>query len=198
MEVKDVDDAMEGHNVTKKPTCEASREEANEQARREAAQEKAINKTNEEEAKAAKEEAVKEAAKAKAAEEEEAKKKATKVKADKEATIKKADKGNTVAQAKDNEDDVEETVDVDQVLNKLSSMSFLNTSTRSKTKEKEADKGSESENEEMVDARIMKVVFYEGSVSGNEGLLVAKAKKPTKMKKYSEGSSLKAKNDKDE
>ncbi|GJV30144.1 retrovirus-related pol polyprotein from transposon TNT 1-94 [Tanacetum coccineum] len=259
-----------------------------EEAKKKADQEAVIKEAAEQEAKAAEEEAKKkhEEEVAKAKSNEEVVKKA-------EKATKKAVKGKSVAETEDNEEDVNETEDVDQVLNNISTIPFLNTSTRSKTKEadkeeierlaqeeakrkaaeieekrsskrkhnaedveskeignkgskrqkivykgkrkqtgmckqtniqespkrftrgdakktrcknKEANKKQEQEGTSKFKREKIKKaeekeleskeedVFYEGTKSENEGLLVAKAKKLEKMKMNTEASSSKAKN----
>ncbi|GKE19461.1 hypothetical protein Tco_1427038, partial [Tanacetum coccineum] len=65
-------------------------------------------------------------------------KKAAQAKAEKQKSIKKLSKQKHVEETKDNEEDAEEIDDVDEVFNKIQTMPFLNTSTRSK--KKQADK----------------------------------------------------------
>ncbi|GJR60585.1 hypothetical protein Tco_1502747 [Tanacetum coccineum] len=117
---------------------EPAKKKANEEEHiKQAAEEPAIKKVTKKGIKAAKAEAKKKEAK-----------KAAKAKSDKEQTIKKASKGkNNVDETADvnqtdNQEDIEEIDDVEQVLKKIPTISFLNTSTRSK--KKEADKVVES------------------------------------------------------
>ncbi|GJZ05961.1 hypothetical protein Tco_0539754, partial [Tanacetum coccineum] len=134
----------------------AAKAKAEEEAIKKAVEEAVIKKADELEAKATEEQAMKKAIEEeplKQATEEPAIKKATK-KGIKAEAKKKASKGKNIEETEDsgenadetadvnqtdNEEDVKETDDVEQILKKIPTMPFLNTSTRSK--KKEADKG---------------------------------------------------------